>query len=80
MMIISPIYSFLIRQRHQLRLLYFQTALSFILSTPMDMNEVECILSNLIYKGFIKGYISHEKKILVLSKKVAFPPITEVTE
>jgi hypothetical protein len=39
------------------------------------MDEMECILANLIYMGLIKGYISGEKHILVLSKKIddAFP-------
>mmetsp|Transcript_12857 Transcript_12857/g.13891 ORF Transcript_12857/g.13891 Transcript_12857/m.13891 type:complete len:433 (-) Transcript_12857:743-2041(-) len=39
----------------------------------MDLNEIECILSNLIYQGRIKGYISHEKRYLVLSKTDPFP-------
>ena len=37
------------------------------------MDEVECILANLIFKGLIKGYISHQKQTLVLSKKDPFP-------
>mmetsp|Transcript_12891 Transcript_12891/g.16830 ORF Transcript_12891/g.16830 Transcript_12891/m.16830 type:complete len:420 (+) Transcript_12891:39-1298(+) len=43
------------------------------LGVPMDMEEIECILANLIYKGYIKGYISHNLKVLVLSKKNPFP-------
>jgi hypothetical protein len=39
----------------------------------MDNNEIECILSNLIYANRIKGYISHEKRLLVLSKNDPFP-------
>lgn len=39
----------------------------------MDLNEIECILSNLIYQNRIKGYISHEKRLLILSKNDAFP-------
>ena len=39
----------------------------------MDRDEVECILANLIYKGLVRGYISHEKATLVLSKKEPFP-------
>lgn len=36
-----------------------------------DVVEIECLLANLIFKGFIKGYILHEeiKRILVLSRK-----------
>eukprot|EP00588_Corethron_pennatum_P010538 CAMPEP_0194271132 /NCGR_PEP_ID=MMETSP0169-20130528/4999_1 /TAXON_ID=218684 /ORGANISM="Corethron pennatum, Strain L29A3" /LENGTH=456 /DNA_ID=CAMNT_0039013417 /DNA_START=101 /DNA_END=1471 /DNA_ORIENTATION=+ len=43
------------------------------LEVPVDLDEVECILANLIYRGFVKGYISHSKRILVLSKKDPFP-------
>ena len=32
----------------------------------LDLDELECILANLIAMGYIKGYISHEKKVLVL--------------
>jgi hypothetical protein len=39
----------------------------------MDLNEIECILSNLIYANRIKGYILHEKRLLVLSNKDPFP-------
>lgn len=39
-------------------------------STKND--ELECILANLIWKGAIKGYIAHEKA-LVLSKENPFP-------
>ena len=41
----------------------------------LDMDEMECILANLIYMGLIKGYISSEMKMLVLSKEDAFPNI-----
>lgn len=37
-----------------------------------DMDELECILSNLIWKGAVKGYIAHGKA-LVLSKDDPFP-------
>ncbi|KAJ5893391.1 PCI/PINT associated module [Penicillium taxi] len=42
--------------------------------TPIDTDEVECLLSNLIYKGLMKGYIARERGFLVLSKNnSAFP-------
>jgi hypothetical protein len=31
------------------------------------------ILANLIFKRYIRGYLSHEKRRLVLSKKEPFP-------
>jgi hypothetical protein len=43
------------------------------LGVEVDDDEVECILANLIFHGYVKGYISHSKRILVLSKKDAFP-------
>ena len=41
----------------------------------LDIDELECILANLIYKGYIKGYIASEKSIIILHKDIdrAFP-------
>ena len=39
----------------------------------LDMDELECILANLISLGYVRGYISHERALLVLSKESAFP-------
>ncbi|KOS43215.1 hypothetical protein ACN38_g5853 [Penicillium nordicum] len=40
----------------------------------VDIDEVECLLSNLIYKGLMKGYIARDRGIIVLSKGgSAFP-------
>ena len=38
----------------------------------LDLDELQCLLANLIALSLIKGYISHEKRILVLSID-AFP-------
>ena len=38
----------------------------------LDLDELQCLLANLIANSLIKGYISHERRILVLSKD-AFP-------
>ncbi|GMH62529.1 hypothetical protein TrST_g13585 [Triparma strigata] len=43
------------------------------LHIDIDLDELECVLANLIFKGIVRGYISHEKRVLVLSKKEAFP-------
>jgi PCI domain len=43
------------------------------LDIPIDADEVECIMANLIYRGIIRGYIAHSKGFLVLSKQNAFP-------
>ncbi|KAI9719389.1 MAG: COP9 signalosome (CSN) subunit [Candelaria pacifica] len=40
----------------------------------MESDEVECLLANMIYKNFMKGYIARERGIVVLSKGgMAFP-------
>ena len=41
--------------------------------TELDLDELECTLANLIYSGYVKGYIAHEKRVLVLSKASPFP-------
>jgi len=43
----------------------------------LDLDELQCLLANLIASSLIKGYISHEKRILVLSKD-AFPEANPV--
>ena len=42
------------------------------------MDEAECIVANLIHKKYIKGYISHAQRKLVVSKKDAFPLLKNV--
>ena len=44
----------------------------------MDMDDLECLVANLIYKGWIKGYVLHDKKLLILKKTEAFPEIDKV--
>jgi nuclear mRNA export protein PCID2/THP1 len=39
----------------------------------IDLDEIECILSNLIYRNQVKGYISHQKRYLIISKADPFP-------
>jgi len=39
----------------------------------LENDEVECLIANMIYKNLMKGYISREKSIVVLSKSGAFP-------
>ena len=42
----------------------------------MDIDEVECVVANLIFRKFIKGYISHKSRVVVLAKNAPFPPLT----
>ena len=55
----------------------FQRCLEAV-GLTMDRDEVECVLANLIYKGYVKGYLSHQHAKLVVSKGNAFPPLREV--
>ncbi len=43
------------------------------LGQKTSLDEIECYLTNLIYQGKVKGYISHEKRFLVVSKGDPFP-------
>ncbi|KAJ1900630.1 COP9 signalosome (CSN) subunit [Kickxella alabastrina] len=43
---------------------------------PMDVAGVECVLVDMVFVGYIKGYLAHEHGMAVLSKQVPFPPIT----
>jgi hypothetical protein len=63
---------FTIMQKHQLPLDYVAKSFKW-LGISIDLDEVECILANLIFRGCVRGYISHSKRILVLSKKDPFP-------
>ncbi|KAF4121728.1 hypothetical protein GMORB2_1567 [Geosmithia morbida] len=52
----------------------FQAAISMASGGQViDSDEVECLLANMIYKGLMKGYISREHGMVVLSKTGAFP-------
>jgi hypothetical protein len=42
----------------------------------VDVDELECVLANLIYQNYVKGYISHQKRFLVVSAKEPFPALT----
>ncbi|KAM0793522.1 hypothetical protein ACM66B_000960 [Microbotryomycetes sp. NB124-2] len=39
----------------------------------IDAEEMECVLANMIYKNLMKGYISHQHQLVVLSKQNPFP-------
>ena len=45
----------------------------------MDLDGVECIAANLIYRKLVKGYLSHQHRIAVLSKQDPFPPLSAAT-
>ena len=47
-------------------------------SFPVDVDELECLLANLVFQKKIKGYISHRPPVLVVAKKDAFPRIADL--
>ncbi|EGG15202.1 proteasome component region PCI domain-containing protein [Cavenderia fasciculata] len=52
----------------------FVAALKWAENETVDVDEAECIISNLIFDGYIKGYISH-KVGLILSPNNPFPKL-----
>lgn len=40
----------------------------------LDMDEVECIAANLIFRKYVKGYLSHKAKVMVVAKVRSVPP------
>ena len=51
----------------KMRIAQFQQALAW-LDAPLDLDEIECILANLIAQGYIKGYIAHNQRMLVVKR------------
>jgi hypothetical protein len=49
-------------------------------NTDYDLDEVECGISELIHRKFVKGYVSHKNRVVVLSKTDAFPKISDVVK
>ncbi|KAI9569279.1 hypothetical protein HD554DRAFT_599157 [Boletus coccyginus] len=44
-----------------------------ISGNDVSTDEAECFVANMIYKGYMRGYISHEKQMVVLASTNAFP-------
>lgn len=44
----------------------------------VDIQEIHCILANLIYENKIKGYISMQHQKLVISKANPFPSLASI--
>ncbi|XP_069745626.1 PCI domain-containing protein 2 isoform X2 [Narcine bancroftii] len=70
---------YLLLRTHQLPLDAFLVALRFMQVEDVDIDEVQCILANLIYMGHIKGYISHQHQKIVVSKQNPFPSLSSVS-
>jgi len=55
---------------------YFHSALQ-IAGEDVSVEEAECLVANMIYKGYIRGYISHERQTVVLAAANTFPPLAD---
>ena len=48
---------------------------SLLTKEEFSLDQTEFVFANLIYQGYIKGYISHEKRKVVFSKNNPFGKI-----
>lgn len=53
----------------------FQAGLRAAGLGDLDIAEVECMLADMIFAGYLKGYLAHDHGIAVLSKQQPFPCI-----
>ncbi|XP_077554172.1 PCI domain-containing protein 2 [Haemaphysalis longicornis] len=70
---------YLLLKTHQIPMDAFLAALKFMQVEDVDLDELHCIVANLIYEGKIKGYISLQHQKLVVSKQSAFPRLSSLT-
>ncbi|KAH6938345.1 hypothetical protein HPB50_008851 [Hyalomma asiaticum] len=70
---------YLLLKTHQIPMEAFLVALKFMKVDDVDMEELHCIVANLIYEGKIKGYISLQHQKLVVSKQSAFPRLSTLS-
>ncbi len=55
----------------------FHTALR-ISGLDIPEEEAECLVANQIYRNFLRGYISHEKQMVVLASAKTFPRVADL--
>lgn len=70
---------YLLLKTHQIPIQAFLVALRHMKVNDVDLDELHCIIANLIYEGKIKGYISLQHQKLVVSKQSAFPRLSTVS-
>lgn len=68
----------LINKTHQIPISNFKVALDFLQDEKISVEEVHCILANLISDNKIKGYISFQHQKLVVSKQTPFPNLSSI--
>lgn len=54
----------------------FHTGLQ-VAGSDVPMEEAECLVANMIYRGYMRGYISHEKQMVVLANTNTFPRLAD---
>ena len=66
-----------VKRKEQIKLSYIRAAFSAngVEMPEEHFDEIECILANLIYRGYIRGFIAHNK-CLVVSAKDPFPKVS----
>ena len=64
---------FSVMDSSRLPLAAFQSAVNWLAPEEVSLDEVECILANLIFQKKLNGYINHEHRLVVVSKKNPFP-------
>lgn len=69
---------YVLSNNSRLNLNTFEVALKWLGEQEVDLDEIECILANQIFQNKIKGYISHQKRFLVVSKTEPFPTASVV--
>ncbi|KAF8182118.1 hypothetical protein K438DRAFT_1975660 [Mycena galopus ATCC 62051] len=57
----------------------FHCALRILGIKDVELKETECLVANMIYKGFMRGYISHKKQMVVLAGTNALPRLADWT-
>ena len=50
----------------------------FLLDMSRDLATSLPLVANLVARRYVKGYIAHRSRVLVLSKVEAFPPLDSV--
>ncbi|CAN7997540.1 unnamed protein product, partial [Ixodes hexagonus] len=69
---------YLLLKTHQIPIEAFLVTLRYMKIEDVDLDELQCIIANLIYEGKIKGYISLQHQKLVVSKQNAFPRLSSL--
>lgn len=72
-MILLFFYSFLIANNHIIPVDTITAVLQKFDDPETDYDKSESLLVNMIYRGTLRGYLSHTHKKVVLSKKDPFP-------